>query len=96
MRVTEPCDMKLAMIKQFDEAENLKTITLKCHEDKKLCRFHNHTLEFMDTIKLNSAVKLAAGQEIAKGYAPSVVNRNLQGVKWQANLQHYKMQEAFI
>ena len=84
MRFTDPCPMKLAMIKQFDEANNLLSVILSLHLSKKSDvdqSQHNHTLEFLDDVKINSAIKLAAGQEVARGYAPAVVNKNMQGIK---------------
>lgn len=86
MRLTEPCPIKLTIIKQFDEANNLLSVALGRHFNKKLDDFvdqrqHNHTLEFLDDVKINSAIKSAAGQEVAKGYAPAVVNKNIQGIK---------------
>ena len=93
MRITPPCPMKLAMIKHFDESDNLLTVTLNCHVSKKndAVNEHNHTLEYLDTIKINSAIKLSAGQEVAKGYTPAVVNRNMQGVKYGGNLEALKI-----
>lgn len=91
MRLTDPCGMKLAMIKQFDEtADNLISVELICHINKKLDfetnqRQHNHSLEFLDSIKTNSALRLIAEEEIAKGYTPAAVNRNMQGVNWEGN-----------
>ena len=80
--------MKLAMIKRFDEtADNLVSVELSCHISKKLefdsinQHQHNHFLELLDTIKTNSALKLTAGQEVAKGYTSATVNRNMQSVK---------------
>ena len=78
--------MKMAMIKTFDEADELLTVTLNCHVTKKLDdsidqRHHNHHLEFLNGIKTNSALKFTAGKEIAKGYAPAAVNRNMQEVR---------------
>lgn len=90
MRVTAPCSIQLVMNKQFDDSQNLLTVKLDCHTSQKSSQVHNHTLEFLDSIKINSAIKLTAGKEVAKGYAPSVVNRNMQGVKWAANLETLK------
>ena len=95
MRLTDPCVMKLAIIKQFDEASNLVSVSLGLHLNKKLDdsmdqRQHNHSLEFLDDVKINSAIMLVAGQEVAKGYAPAVVNKNMQGIKWEGNFEALK------
>lgn len=93
MRLTDPCAIKLAMIKRFDEAtDNLVFVVLSCHINKKLDshinqRQHNHSLEFLDNIKINSALKITAGQEVVKGYTPAAVNRNMQGVRWEGNFE---------
>ena len=82
--------MKLKMVKHW-LGEELLTVTLSMHEDKKNpCSEHNHTFEYVDIIKLNSAIKSSAGDEVAKGYAPAIVHRNLKGVKWSANLTALK------
>ena len=87
MRLTNPCPMKLAIIKRFDEAtDNLISVKLNCHINKRLDseinqRQHNHTLEFLNNFKINSALKLAAGQEVTKGYTSAAVHRNMQGVR---------------
>ena len=94
MRLTDPCFMKLAMTKRFDETtDNLMSVELNCHFNKKLdCdainqRQHNHSLELLDNIKINSALKIIAGEEVAKGYTSAAVNRNMQGVKWEGNFE---------
>lgn len=57
---------------------------LNAHIDKKLKSFdqlsshqltpsqhqHNHTLEYLNGIKINSAINFTAGKEVAKGYNP--------------------------
>lgn len=96
MRISSPCSRKLLMIKQFNEDGNLFTVTLNSHLDKKSTMSdedshqHSHTLEYLDNIKVNSAFKLTAGREVAKGYAPAIVNRNMQGIKWERNLNALK------
>lgn len=97
MRLTDPCPMKLALIKRFDEAiDDLISVELNCHVNKKfdseIQRQHNHTLEFLDNIKINSVIKFSAEKEIAKGYTPAAVNRNMQGVRWEGNYE--VLQEA--
>ena len=61
MRLADACSMKLAMIKQFDEINELLAVTLSCHVNKKLDDSvnqlqHNHILEAVDNIKINSAI----------------------------------------
>ncbi|MCJ1344194.1 hypothetical protein MMC31_002397, partial [Peltigera leucophlebia] len=86
MRTTPSCEMKMVMAKEFDAEIKLQKVTISLHTDKKSpCSSHNHTFDYSDSIKLNSAVRSAAGQEVAKGYTPAAVNRNLQGVKWAGN-----------
>ncbi len=86
MRVTLACGLKMIMAKQFDTTNKLLKVTLSLHKDKKSgCFIHNHSFDFIDSIKLNSAVRPTPGQEVAKGYASAAVNRNLQGVKWAGN-----------
>jgi hypothetical protein len=87
--------VKLVMIKRFDEMNNWLTVTLSCHVSKKVDdsvdqHQHNHSLEFLDGIEINSAIKLAAGKEMAKGYTPDVINRNMQGVRGEGNLETLK------
>lgn len=95
MRLADACSMKLAMIKQFDEINELLAVTLSCHVNKKLDDSvnqlqHNHILEAVDNIKINSAIRLTAGKEVAKGYTPGDVNRNMQGIRWEGNLEALK------
>lgn len=86
MKITPCCEMKMVMAKEFDTKIELQKVTISLHTDRKSpCSSHNHTFDYSDSIKLNSAVWLTAGQEVAKGYTPAVVNRNLQGVKWAGN-----------
>ena len=86
MRLIDSCPMKLIIIKQFDEASNLLKIFLKLHVNKKLNnsmkqRQHNHTLKFLDDVKINSAIRFVAEQKMAKKYTLAVVNKNMQGIK---------------
>jgi hypothetical protein len=39
---------------------------------------HNHDLDYMDSIKRNSAVRNIAAAEVLKGYKPCDVARNLR------------------
>ncbi len=50
-----------------------------------VCYEHNHSLEYLDAIKVNLKVKNTVAAEVAKGYRPSDINRNIKGVKWAAN-----------
>ncbi|MCJ1267566.1 hypothetical protein MMC22_007451 [Lobaria immixta] len=85
MRIVDPCLMKVKLCKHYANTE-LVTVVLSLHQDyKNPCLEHNHTAEYLDTIKINSGVKVTAAAEVSKGYAPAVVNQNLQGVKWSAN-----------
>ena len=90
IRTVEACGMKLNMYKLFDEKNQLVSVQLVRNELKsrgkeEICYTHNHTLEYLDIIKINSKVKNTVGTEVAKGYRPSDINRNIQGVKWAAN-----------
>ena len=52
------------------------------HEDKKnFCSEHNHIFEYVNIIKLNSAIKFSVDDEIAKNYASIIVHKNLKRVK---------------
>lgn len=83
--------MKLVMVKTVDEADKLLTVTFTCHINKKSPhRLHCHTLSELNGIKVNSALKITAGDEVAKGYGPAVINRNMQGIKWQGNAETLK------
>ena len=91
LRITSSCSKKLAILKSFDDADNLLTVRLYAYAEKKLDQQeHNPTLEYLDGIKINSAIKLTAGKEVAKGYTPAVVNRNMQGIKWLGNSETLK------
>ena len=46
---------------------------------------HNHILGYHDIIKVNSKVKNIIATEVAKGYRPSDISRNIISVKWAAN-----------
>ena len=85
IRTVEACSMKLKMIKQF--FDELVGVVLSRHQGrgKESCLEHNHQFDYIDVIKINSAVKFTAANEVSKGYAPCDVNRNLQEVKWSSN-----------
>ena len=83
IRTTPSCEMKMVMVKEFDAEIKLQKVTIS--DKKSPCSSHNHTFDYSDCIKLNSAIRSAAGQEVAKGYTSAVVNRNLLGVKWVGN-----------
>ena len=40
---------------------------------------HNHDLREIDAAKRNTAIRGLAAQEVAKGYKPSHIHRNLRG-----------------
>jgi hypothetical protein len=46
---------------------------------EKSCYEHNHTLERLDMIKRNDAVKMIAAGEMSKGYGVSEMRRNITG-----------------
>lgn len=90
---TPSCEMKMVMAKEFDVEIKLQKVTISLHIDKKSsCSLHNHTFDYSNSIKLNSAIWLAAGQEVAKSYTSAAVNRNLnlQRVKWAGNCDALK------
>ena len=62
MRTTPNCEMKMIMAKKFDTEIKLQKVIILLHIDKKSpCSSHNHTFDYSDSIKLNSAVWLTAG-----------------------------------
>lgn len=96
IRITaSPCGMKIKLCKTFDTPNDshpggrLMKVEISKHLTKRggavPCTEHNHTAEYLDTIKVNSGVKIAAAVEVSHGYAPATVNRTLQGVKWKKN-----------
>ena len=65
LRRAEACGIKLKMVKQFlsTDPTTLTSVSLSLHQDKKdenQCFEHNHTLEYMDHIKLNSHIRATA------------------------------------
>jgi hypothetical protein len=46
---------------------------------------HNHDLRDIDAAKRNTAIRELAADEVAKGYKPSHVHRNLRGSRCEAN-----------
>ena len=50
-------------------------------------RLHNHDLQEIDAVKCNTAVRELAASEVAKGYKPSHVHRNLRGITCETNCQ---------
>lgn len=48
---------------------------------------HNHDLDYVDSIKRNSAVRSIAAAEVSKGYKPCDVARNLRESSRADNLQ---------
>ena len=89
LRKVPLCLIKLKMIKQFSLKHpiTLQSVNISLHTDKNSCSTHNHTLDFIDTLKINSYIMNAVGEQVAQGYEVSWVHRILQGVKWSANLK---------
>ena len=90
--------MKLMTMKQFDEAKDLVTVILNCLINKKLDseidqRHHNHSLKFLNGIKINSVLKLTVDEKVAKEYTPKIVNKNMQRMKWEKNAHALKKAE---
>ena len=81
LRVAEPCSMRLKMLKQYED-DVLQMVSIKRHG---ACLEHNHTLEYLDAIKINDGVKSAVGGEVSRGYRVADINRNLQGVRFEEN-----------
>ncbi len=86
IRTTEACEMKLNMYKVWDKKNQLVSVTLsnnklKSRGKEDVCYTHNHTLEYLDIIKVNSKVKNTVRTEVAKGDWPSDINSNIKGVK---------------
>lgn len=48
---------------------------------------HNHDLDYVDSVKRNSAVRNIAAAEVSKGYKPCDVARNLRESTRVDNLQ---------
>ena len=93
MRTSPPCGMKLKMMKRFNpnDTNQLESVTLLLHtEEKDPWSIHNHSLDFADTVKINSYIMDAAGQQVALGYEPAHIHRVLIGVKWTGNLDALK------
>ena len=91
IHTTPSCEMKMVMVKEFDTEIKLQKVTISLHIDKKSpYSSHNHTFDYSNSIKLNSAIRSVVSQEVAKGYTPAVVNRNFQGVKWAGNCDALK------
>ena len=88
LRTCDPCGIKLKMVKHYSASDVsiLMSVVLSLHEDKAHCVTHNHTMDFMDVIKINSFVMGIAGEQVAQGYEVAWVHRVLKGVKWTANL----------
>ena len=98
MRLTESCSMKLVIVKQFDEKSNLLNVTLSLHLSKKLDDIidqhqHNHILQFLDDVKINFAIKQIADEEMTKKYTSTVINKNMQSIRWEENFETLKTAE---
>lgn len=85
MRFIELCFMKLVMIKQFDETNDLMKMILNLHVNKKFDDFvqrqHNHILNFFDDVKINSTIKTTTDQKMTKKYISTTINKNMQNIK---------------
>ena len=80
--------MKMKMVKHYSSFDRsiLVLIVLSLHEDKAHCVTHNHTLDFMNAIKINSFVMGVVDEQITQEYEIAWVHRVLKGVKWTVNL----------
>lgn len=86
MCITPSCKMKIVITKKFDREVRLQKVTISLHRDtKSFCSSYNHTFDYNDSIKLNSAIWSVASQKVAKSYTLATVKRNFQGVKWPDN-----------
>lgn len=95
MRLTDPCPAVLIVIKQYDEANQLALISLARRVQKsETSDEHNHTLQDVNDIKINSALKLTAGSEVAKGYRPAVIKQNMQSIKFEGKLEVLKIADG--
>ena len=73
----------MKMVKSYsmsDPDNTLLSVPLSLHEDKAHCMIHNHTLDFMDSVKINGFVMAIGGEQVAW------VHRVMKGVKPTANL----------
>lgn len=59
----------MKMVKYYSQSDRsiLVSVVLSMHENKTHCLSHNHTLDFMNTIKTNSFVMGIAGEQVAQG-----------------------------
>lgn len=76
--------MKMKMVKRYDPSDRrtLVSVVLSLHEDKSNpCVAHNHDLDLIDTMKINSFVMRVAGEQVAQGYKVAWVHRVIKGVK---------------
>ena len=51
---------------------------------------HNHTLGYLNTIKVNFKVKNIVATEVAKRYCLSDISKNIKDVKWAVNKKALK------
>lgn len=70
MRAVPRCGMKLKLILRYGDngPSDLEEIMFKLGGD---CREHNHTLDLVDSIKVNDRVKSIAAHRVSKGRALS-------------------------
>lgn len=77
IRLVNPCGMKLKMTKYYISpyTDQISFYTMERQGD---CQAHNHTLDFMDSVKRNQRIEAVTGAEVANGYTVSVVAKSLQ------------------
>lgn len=82
IRSVVPCKMRLKKVFQYDASGFLQSVNIMPMGE---CRKHNHDLDYVDQTKINDGVQSALGREVHRGYRPAHINRNIQGVKFEAN-----------
>ena len=50
-------------------------------------------MKFLNSIKINFAIKLNADQKMIKKYTPTAMNRNMQKIRWTKNYEILKQTE---
>lgn len=71
---------------KIQKEDQLVCITLLCNETKSwekdfVYYKHNHTLKYLNIIKVNSKVKNTLATEIAKRYCLGNISKNIKSVK---------------
>ena len=82
--------MKLNIFKLWNEKNQLVSIKLlynkiKSCRKKEVYYMHNHKLEYLNIIKVNSKLKNPIKIEVAKAYQPIDINKNSKRVKLVGN-----------